>query len=73
MVAVYVPLGLRAVFDGSLAVRDLLRRGACRNVGQGNSGEQDENDETHGRPPLGRDVQFNRDMRSCPTQQPIPA
>ena len=59
MVAVYVTLGLGAVFDGSLAVRDLLRRGACRNAGQGNSGGQDENDETHGTPPLGRDVQFN--------------
>jgi hypothetical protein len=30
--AVYVTLGLGAVFDGSVAVvRDLLRRGACRN------------------------------------------
>ena len=48
MVAVYVTLGLGAVFDGSLAMRDLLRRGAYRNAGQGNSGGQYESGETHG-------------------------
>jgi hypothetical protein len=52
VVAVYVTLGLGTVFDGSLAVRDLLRRGACR-PGQGNPGGQDESDETHGGPRFG--------------------
>jgi hypothetical protein len=53
VVAVYVTLALGAVLDGSLAVRDLLRRGACRNPGQGNPGGQDESDETHGGPRFG--------------------
>jgi hypothetical protein len=60
VVAVYVTLALGAVFDGSLAVRDLLRRGACRNPGQGNPGGQDESDETHGDLALGGAVKHSR-------------
>jgi len=54
VVAVYVTLGLGAVFDGSIrVVRDFLRRGACRNPSERNPGGQDESGEAHEEPPFG--------------------
>ena len=72
MVAVYVTLGLGAVFDPSLAVRDLLRRRASRKAGQGNSGGKDENSETHGDFPLAIPQERASDQ-ACPLRRELKA